>query len=75
MTDDTFKMQDVKSSNLKAIGHDPKTNTLRVHFQGGNIYHYHGVSAEKYAQLAASPSKGKHFVNHFKDKHPFKKQD
>lgn len=75
MADDPFKMQDVQSSNLKAIGHDPATSTMRVHFQGGNVYHYKNVPAEKFAQLASSPSKGKHFAKHFKDRHPFTKQD
>ena len=38
----------VKSSQVKAIGHDPATNTLAVQFAhgAGSIYHYPDVTAE-----------------------------
>ena len=57
-----IEMQSVESSNLAAVGHDANTNTLRVEFNNGQVYDYHGVSQQQYDALMGSESKGK-FLN------------
>lgn len=68
-------MKSVKSSSIKAIGHDPATNTLRVEFGSGATHDYEGVSAEKHAELIAAPSVGKHFHAHIRNAHANKRVD
>ena len=51
-------MVPVKSSNVEAVGHDPKTNTLHVRFNGGVHYSYEDVSVEKHHELLAAKSIG-----------------
>jgi hypothetical protein len=60
----TFTMEPVKSSAIKAIAHNPETNTLRVEFKNGGIYDYAGVDANKHAALAGAESIGAHFRQH-----------
>lgn len=62
-----------KSSQIKAHGHDPVTNTLVIHFHNGGEYHYAGVSAEKYADLARAESVGSYLHAHVKGTHDYKK--
>jgi hypothetical protein len=64
----------VKSSNIEAIGHDPETQTLHVHFKGGGAYHYSDVPAPKYQALMDAPSKGSHFAQHIRGKHRAEKK-
>ena len=61
-------MADVKSSQVKSIGHDPATNTLAVQFTRGNgaIYHYPNVTAEQAAAFTNAESIGVHFGKHIK---------
>lgn len=54
-------MERVVSSNVKAIGHDPATKTLRIEFLHGGTYDYEGVPATVHQALMASDSKGSHF--------------
>jgi hypothetical protein len=64
----------VKSSNIKAVGHDPATNTLTVEFIGGDRYDYPGVTAEQHKALMAAPSIGQHlYRHHIKGNANFKK--
>ncbi len=65
-------MEPVKSTNIRAIGHDPATSTLRVEFKNGGIYEF-PASTEDHAALMASDSKGKHFYQHFRGKVPARK--
>ena len=59
-------MQRVESTNIKAIGHDPATNTLRVEFRNGGVYDYSNISPEKHASFLTAASKGKHFHRHIR---------
>ena len=61
----------VESSAIKAIGHDPVTNTLRVEFQSGGVYDYHGVPAEKHSNFIGAESIGKHFLQHIRGAHEY----
>lgn len=52
----TIKTTPVKSGSVEAIGH--QGDTLAVTFKGGRTYHYHGVSAAKFADLQKAESIG-----------------
>ena len=77
-----INLQSVESSQIAAIGHHPKTNTLAVQFAArrdgtpGSVYHYENFTADNYAQFSGSESIGSHFGKHIKPhaaKHPFVK--
>lgn len=58
----TIPMTPVTSSNIKAVGHDAKSQTLAVHFLSGPNPTYFGpVPAEIAAQLAIAVSVGEAF--------------
>jgi hypothetical protein len=70
----TITMHGVTSIQIKEIGHDPKTNTLAVRFNhGGTLYHYAGVSAEKFEKFKAAESLGSFLGKHIKGHHDFSK--
>lgn len=60
----------VESSNIKAIGHDPATNVLRVQFRSGATHDYHGVTREQHQALIGADSIGGHFHRHIRQQHP-----
>jgi len=70
-----MKMEPVESSNVKAVGHDPATSTLRVEFHKGGIFDYEGVTSEKHAAFMASASKGSHLHKHIRSAHLCKKYE
>jgi hypothetical protein len=57
-------MQPVTSAAMKAVGHDPASNTLWVQFPSGKHYSYPDVSAGEHSALMSAPSLGKHFNQH-----------
>lgn len=61
-------LHDVKSSQVKSIGHDPATNTLAVQFTrgAGAIYHYPNVTAKQFDEFKSAESIGTHFGKHIK---------
>lgn len=63
----------VKSSNIKSIGHDPATNTMHVEFNNGGVYEYDDVPPEKHAALVNAHSIGAHFAQHIKGQHAYRK--
>ena len=56
----------VSSSNLRAVGYDPTTQTLQVAFLNGRLYEYSGVPASVHAGLMAASSHGSYFDSHVK---------
>lgn len=64
-----MQLTPVKSSNLKAVGHDPETNELHVEFSNGARWIYAGVDAEKYGRMLAFPSVGKFFAASIRGQH------
>lgn len=74
-------LQDVESSQISAIGHDPETNTLAIQFKGwkgevGATYHYANFPADDFAAFKAAESLGRHFgryIKPFADKYPYTK--
>ncbi|MDE2467962.1 MAG: KTSC domain-containing protein [Bradyrhizobium sp.] len=66
-------LDDVKSSQIAAIGHDPGTDTLVVKFHNGGLYAYAGVPHHKFEAMKAAESTGKYLGAHIKGKHEFRK--
>jgi hypothetical protein len=54
----------ISSSKIRAIGYDPKTQTLEIEFNDGKVTAYRGVSQEVHRRLMAAPSP----VSFFEDK-------
>ncbi len=56
-------MQPVEgSSNITAAGYDPTQKILRVEFQGGKKYDYHGAPEHMFDDLMASNSPGSYLA-------------
>lgn len=64
-----IKRTPIQSSQIESLGHDG--DTLAVAFRNGGVYHYHGVSAEQYAQLLAAESAGSYLHKQIKPNHKF----
>lgn len=58
----------VSSSMITHVGHDG--HALHVVYKGGKHYVHPEVSAAKYQQLLASPSKGEFINKHIRSQHP-----
>ncbi|PTB23481.1 KTSC domain-containing protein [Paraburkholderia caribensis] len=65
-------MQDVESSQIHSIGHDPETETLAIRFKdkatGGpsSLYHYTGFTEANFEALQNAESIGSHFYKHIR---------
>jgi hypothetical protein len=46
----------INSSRIRAVGYDPRTQTLEVEFSDGRVMAYSGVSAEVHRRFLAAPS-------------------
>lgn len=56
----------VSSSNLAAVGYDPKSLILEVDFLNGSTYQYYDVPPYHYEGLMNAPSHGKYLDAHIK---------
>jgi hypothetical protein len=56
----------VQSTNLKTVGYDPKTTTLEIEFQDGNVYQYFDVPETLHKELMQAASHGKFFSSQIK---------
>lgn len=61
----------VKSSTIKAIGHDG--TDLHVEFVHGGKYTFHNVPAKLFNEMLKAPSVGKYFHGRIKGQHKFSK--
>jgi hypothetical protein len=61
----------LKSSNIKAVGHDKKEKVLEVAFHSGSEYMYKDVPRSLYDRLLKAKSPGKFFNKHIKKNKPF----
>jgi hypothetical protein len=59
-------MHEVESSNIKTIGYETETNTLKVEFKSGHKYEYDNVPANVFDELLESVSKGKYMNQNIK---------
>jgi hypothetical protein len=46
-----MNMTPVTSTNLRAVGYDYRSRTLRVEFLSGGVYDYYGVNPALFEQL------------------------
>lgn len=67
-------LQPVTSTLIKAVGHDAPSSVLAVQHHDDSIYHYEGVSANKFKKLLAADSVGKFMHDHVRGIHSFVKQ-
>ncbi|KRG47379.1 hypothetical protein ARC20_03360 [Stenotrophomonas panacihumi] len=78
-----IQMQDVESSQIHSIGHDPETNTLAVRFWRGYgenkkpaaLYEYDNFTADDFELFKNAESLGRHFKEHIRhdvDKYPYR---
>lgn len=63
----------VMSSNVNSIGYDPKTFTLEVEFNSGDIYQYFNIPESLYLNLIKSQSKGSFINEHIKYSYRYQK--
>ena len=64
-------MDKVNSSNLRAVGYNPMTETLTIQFHSGSIYEYYHVPLYVYTGLMSAPSKGKYHHRHIKNSYRY----
>jgi hypothetical protein len=68
-----MKLIPVQSTNLRAVGYDPESHTLEIHFRSGGIYRYRGVPQSAFDGLLAATSKGRYFDRQIKNRYRFVK--
>ncbi|KWV17198.1 KTSC domain-containing protein [Xanthomonas translucens] len=79
-----IRLDDVESSQIHSIGHDPATSTLAIRFTKGygakrgpgSLYHYSNFSPAEFEAFKAADSLGKHFgqyIKPFPAKYPYHK--
>lgn len=66
-------MEEVESSNLKAIGYDPERSILAIAFKSGAIFHYATVDQALFFEFYNALSKGTFYVENIKGKMPGQK--
>jgi hypothetical protein len=57
----------VKSSRIRAIGYDPKKETLEVEFMKGGIYQYSPIKKGIHLELINAQSIGVYFENNIRN--------
>lgn len=62
----------VVSSNLRAVGYDPTTQTLRIEFHNGT-YDYYNVPASIHSGLMNAPSKGQFHHQYIKNNYNYRR--
>ena len=63
----------VKSSHIRSVKRDKKTNDLQIRFKNGSTYAYEDVSKNEEQEMLSSPSVGKAFWLLIRDEKPTKK--
>jgi hypothetical protein len=60
-----------RSSNIRSIGYDQKTQTLEVEFLKGGVYQYFDVPWGTWLGFVAADSKGKYFIAQIRDSYRY----
>ncbi len=68
-----MKMENVDSSNVKAVGYDEGSSTLLVEFKNGAIYQYFDVPQSMYEGLRDADSVGRYLADHIKGNYRYSK--
>lgn len=71
----TPKMTKADSSAIHSHAYNAASRTLQVKFHNGGLYEYSDVSPEKYGLFAGAESLGKHFAQHIRGAHEYKRLD
>lgn len=67
-----MQMIPVSSSNLRAVGYDPVTETLRIEFHNGT-YDYYNVPEHIYRGLLNATSKGQYHHLYIKNNYSYRR--
>ncbi len=59
----------VVSSAINAIGYDPATLRMKIHFVQGDTYDFCGVPAHIFQGLFIANSKGRYYNEHIRDRY------
>lgn len=62
----------VRSSNIRSVGYDKKTEQLEIEFHQGKVYLYFDVPESIYMGIMSSGSKGTFFHNNIKESFSFR---
>jgi steroid delta-isomerase-like uncharacterized protein len=68
-----IERQPVVSSDIASVGYDNATQTLEIEFKATGVYRYFSVPANVAAELRATPSPGKYFLQRIKGKYAWEK--
>jgi hypothetical protein len=60
----------VKSSAVRSVGYDPRSEILEVEFPSGVVYDYHGVPAAEVLALLTAESIGGYMNAQIKPRYP-----
>ncbi len=60
----------INSSRIRAVGYDPRTQTLEVEFNDGRVMAYSGVSTEVHRRFLAAPSPVSFFDDRIAEDYP-----
>lgn len=63
----------VRSTNIRSVGYDKKTEQLEIEFHQGKVYLYFDVPEYIYHSLVSAGSKGSYFAENIKDSFAFRK--
>jgi len=57
----------VRSTNIRSVGYDKKSEQLEIEFHQGKVYLYFDVPESVYRGLISAGSKGSYFAMNIKD--------
>lgn len=60
----------VSSSAIAAVGYDPATMRMKIHFVEGHTYDFCHVPAHVFNGLLNAASKGVYYNDHVRDRYP-----
>ena len=63
----------VTSSNLRAVGYDPNSQTLEIEFNAGTVYQYANVPPGEHEGLMNADSKGTYLNANIKGRYSYTK--
>lgn len=69
-----YKLERVKSTNIKAIGYEKESKTLNVFFSNNGLYTYSPVEEKTYNLFHSAQSIGKFFAGEIKPNKTYKFQ-
>lgn len=60
----------VKSSHLRSVKHNPKTETMEIRFHDGSKYAYEETTKKEFNALLDADSKGEYFWENIREDKP-----